>query len=1161
MELEKEPEIILKIVLAGDSGTGKTNILSRFIDGRLPQKDEPTAKSNCETAVIEKCMNVLGKLVKLQFFDIPGQERYHQEALASYGDSLGAFLVYDVTSSSSFKSIPTWLQEIRDSADSTCEIYLVGNKCDIKDRRSVSTDDGIGYAKTEKLTFFETSAKEDINIKKVIMNLIRKIVKKISKPIPGFSLCNPQHLPVTTTYMSENGAKIEELFGRDENEKCVAWPTEVLEELIKQNKSGFFVTDLAQLQDLTSNLFRQITKGREDFIPFLQKIITLSMVPFRKVYSPSAHTLKPPKPDGTIEASSQCCFSDIGGFFKSLCPIITLPYPELQLEASRALLWFAKNCGPLHISQDSTFIKFYPHSDEIALYSVIPNELKAHAVVATFAETFSSLLSSIGDRPVSPDLLANCFRALFEFVKRHLSSSIPPQFVTNILNFILDYSDIKPATSKQIEGKPICSTRIMAQALLFFGSFIQENKEAMQICTQQTFISSIWSLFVEALFSSFKNTQKQIRNELLSQLSVILSVADTSKIEKNTFAKMISLLQNISILEPDVASQFLYSNKMRKLRLTHEVVDVEIIIMAQDLLLIINERVPQAIHILPSANFEFIQHQIKTLDVIQKETLNKYLMDLKPQLTIHSIQLLQSNICDIDTIKCFYESNGVEVLMNILSNPSEDESTLFFTIILALHLELCNLKRNGGAGLQLFKSTAHINSLMNIDHSNPHILSAILSLLAVLMQPTVEIPEDYVDPHEEPTPSQRTPATTSTSSINKVNDSALIHIKTEELFTVEKVVIPEEELIDAFLDHGGLDLLKECFVATIPEVVTAAVDCARSIAPLRFRNIGQRLVFMLLDCADSAPALIRYDFVGLFLELTEFQSFINSALLWRSLKTNSNIQRTIILWWKEEEERLDIKYDKGIIIDIDKPLEGHPLVARSIRKKIVNCPWLLDTNSISPPSEPFQLDFRARLYLLLEPFPQLNENDCKPTDRIKELMIRQYPVLKIGAVWTDLRDRLTNEGIKPLHDDKLQIATELEAMRNKSLDIQEKQCDIWQKCENDRVALEQRTYNQLADGLKTAQFVAENYKSIINSQPVSVSRPYQGRTVKGEDVLVRSSNLRTQQLEEVNKTDAGESTDMSERMEKEMEENYINDCLKDESISYLVQLMKNADQN
>jgi uncharacterized membrane protein YbaN (DUF454 family) len=50
------------------------------------------------------------------------------------------------------------------------------------------------------------------------------------------------------------------------------------------------------------------------------------------------------------------------------------------------------------------------------------------------------------------------------------------------------------------------------------------------------------------------------------------------------------------------------------------------------------------------------------------------------------------------------------------------------------------------------------------------------------------------------------------------------------------------------------------------------------------------------ECADTAPMLIRYGFVGLFLDLLPWQPFINAALLWKSLQTNSNVQRTIVKW-------------------------------------------------------------------------------------------------------------------------------------------------------------------------------------------------------------------------------------------------------------------------
>jgi hypothetical protein len=148
--------------------------------------------------------------------------------------------------------------------------------------------------------------------------------------------------------------------------------------------------------------------------------------------------------------------------------------------------------------------------------------------------------------------------------------------------------------------------------------------------------------------------------------------------------------------------------------------------------------------------------------------------------------------------------------------------------------------------------------------------------------------------------------------------------------------------------------------------------------------------------------------------------------------------------------------------------------------------------------------------LLLEPFPTLTVEHSKPTDRIKELMIHSYRELKRGGVWMELKEQLAGEQIKPLHDDKVRLASKLEKMRNLSIDIQEKQCEIWQMCESDKVAAEQRTYVQLNEGIKTAQYVAENYKAIVQSQPIAVTRPYQGRTVKGEDMLVRSGNPRTQ---------------------------------------------------
>ncbi|OHS93494.1 hypothetical protein TRFO_40226 [Tritrichomonas foetus] len=889
--------------------------------------------------------------------------------------------------------------------------------------------------------------------------------KKSNQPIPGFAFCNPAQCNEKTTYMREHGSKIQELFSRDETEDCDAWQTEVLEELISENRDGFFVTDLDQLQKLVVNLYHQLQAGKKDFIPHLQQIITLSIVPFRKISN----------------GDDRRCFHHIGGFFESLCPIIKLPYPELQLEASKGILWFAQNCGPLMTNSDSTFYSFYPATDQIALYSFIPTQLHVDSVIITFIQTLMELIDGISTENCSSDLLAYCFRALFEFVKRGQSKSIKPEFVNYVLNLIVNYSEVKISSSLPNKDPKsiLCTTRVFAHSLLFLNSFTQESPEAMKICGTQTFLQTMWSLFVELLFSSFKNVQKQLRNEILSIIILILKNSEIINLEKNLINKMFDLVQSVSLLQPDVACTIGYSTKTRNLRLTHEPVDIEIIFLAQDLALILHMKTS-----LNSAKQDFILHQVNVLN----GPLGKYLEEHKHQLIIHSLQLLKSFVIDEEMIKYFQEINGCDTIMQLIANPVEDD-VLFYILLLILHLT------------PIFRTPSVINALLDLPRSNEQILSLILSVLASLMQDC-------------------------------------------------------EETTSSFMDRKGLEILKRCFTCNSAEVVLAAIDCTRSIAPFQLTETDQRLVFMLLDCADSAPTLLRYAYVGLFLDLLQYQPFIDAALLWKSLKTNSNIQRTIVRWWRDEEERLDIRYDKCIIIDIDHPLDGHPLASHSLKKVVVDKEWLLDKNSLDPPKNAYKLDFRARLFLLLSEFPELAEGDCKPTDRIKELMIRSYKELKKGAVWSELREQLSKEEVKPLHDDKIRISNKLEKMRERSLSIQEQQCDIWQKCENDRIALEQRTYNQLSDGLKTAQFVAENYKQIVNSQPIQVARPYQGRTVKGEDVLVRSGNLRNQPKQDIARSIDDENTEDTLEKEKEMEESYINDCLQDESISYLVQLMK-----
>jgi small GTP-binding protein len=176
--MQGEPDFLLKIVLIGDSGVGKTNLLARFTRDQF----SPDSKSTIGVEFATKALEVEGKTVKAQIWDTAGQERYRAITSAYYRGAIGALLLYDVSGSLSFQSLTRWLQELRENADTNIVVMLVGNKCDLQELRAVATDEGIGFAKSENLLFIETSARDATNVQEAFTRLITEIVHRLSKP-------------------------------------------------------------------------------------------------------------------------------------------------------------------------------------------------------------------------------------------------------------------------------------------------------------------------------------------------------------------------------------------------------------------------------------------------------------------------------------------------------------------------------------------------------------------------------------------------------------------------------------------------------------------------------------------------------------------------------------------------------------------------------------------------------------------------------------------------------------------------------------------------------------------------------------------------------------------------------------------------------------------
>ncbi|PQM42267.1 ras-related protein RABA2a [Prunus yedoensis var. nudiflora] len=128
---DEEYDYLFKVVLIGDSGVGKSNLLSRFTRNEFCLE----SKSTIGVEFATRTLQVEGRTVKAQIWDTAGQERYRAITSAYYRGALGALLVYDVTKPTTFENVSRWLKELRDHADSNIVIMMIGNKTDLKHLR------------------------------------------------------------------------------------------------------------------------------------------------------------------------------------------------------------------------------------------------------------------------------------------------------------------------------------------------------------------------------------------------------------------------------------------------------------------------------------------------------------------------------------------------------------------------------------------------------------------------------------------------------------------------------------------------------------------------------------------------------------------------------------------------------------------------------------------------------------------------------------------------------------------------------------------------------------------------------------------------------------------------------------------------------------------
>jgi len=170
---------LFKYIIIGDTGVGKSCLLLQFTDKRFQQVHDLTIGVEFGARMI----TIDGKQIKLQIWDTAGQESFRSITRSYYRGAAGALLVYDITRRETFNHLTSWLDDARQHANSNMTIMLIGNKCDLEQRRAVSLEEGQQFANEHGLVFLETSAKTAANVEEAFINTARKIYEKIQQGV------------------------------------------------------------------------------------------------------------------------------------------------------------------------------------------------------------------------------------------------------------------------------------------------------------------------------------------------------------------------------------------------------------------------------------------------------------------------------------------------------------------------------------------------------------------------------------------------------------------------------------------------------------------------------------------------------------------------------------------------------------------------------------------------------------------------------------------------------------------------------------------------------------------------------------------------------------------------------------------------------------------
>ena len=226
LKLQEDPgdfDLSFKIIVIGDSFVGKSCLSLKAAKGLYDENYNPTIGFEFLTFFVK----ISDINIKLQIWDTCGQEIYRSLICSFYRNSSLAILVYSIENKNSFHSLDSWLNDIKTLGNPDINIFLIGNKIDLEDKREITKEMGEEFCKNHGIKLFlETSAKTGFNAQNVFLEASKllyeqhlKFKDRFSRP-DSIGNLNLDSSESKNAILEEENEREEEENEKTRNKKC-----------------------------------------------------------------------------------------------------------------------------------------------------------------------------------------------------------------------------------------------------------------------------------------------------------------------------------------------------------------------------------------------------------------------------------------------------------------------------------------------------------------------------------------------------------------------------------------------------------------------------------------------------------------------------------------------------------------------------------------------------------------------------------------------------------------------------------------------------------------------------------------------------------------------------------------------------------------------------